>query len=258
MQAAVATMPCGKALGVDEVPVELLRNERVQQLLLTIFNTFDTTEEIAPNELMLACLLAIFKNKGSAADFNNHRGIALNSLSAKLHNKMLLLRIRPHLDPLLRQNRNGFRPRCGTTQQVLALRRVFKQCRVKQGTRCVATFIDFSKAFDSVSRSMMQKILMAYGVPEMVVSVIMYMYNGSKAHVMTPDGPSDEFEITAGVLQGDTLAPFLFVIIVDWVMRNAIGEISEGVGYSLQQNSTRIGRCRDGSPVGAHRPRLCR
>jgi hypothetical protein len=30
---------------------------------------------------------------------------------------------------------------------------------------CVATFIDYSKAFDSVSRSMMQKILMAYGVP---------------------------------------------------------------------------------------------
>ena len=249
MQAAVATMPCGKALGVDEVPVELLRNERVQQLLLPIFNTFGTTEEAAPYELLLASLIAIFKNKGSAADVNNYRGIALNSLSAKLRNKMLLLRIRPHLDPLLRQNQNGFRPRRGTTQQVLALRRVFEQCRVKQGTRCVATFIDYSKAFDSVSRSMMQKILMAYGVPEKVVAMIMYMYNGSKSHVMTSDGPSDEFEITAGVLQGDTLAPFLFVIIVDWIMRNAIEEIGEGVGFSLQQNSTRIGRRRDGSPV---------
>ena len=110
-------------------------------------------------------------------------------------------------------------------------------------------FIDFSNAFDSVSRSMMQKILIAYGVPDKVVSMIMYMYNGSKAHVMTPDGPSDEFEITAGVLQGDTLAPFLFVIIVDWVMRNAIEEIGEDVGFSLQQNSNRIGRRRDGSPV---------
>ena len=70
--------------------------------------------------------------------------------------------------------------------------------------------------------------------------MIMYMYNGSKAHVMTPDGPSDEFEITAGVLQEDTLALFLFVIIVDWIMRNTIEEIGEGVGFSLQQNSTRI------------------
>ena len=32
-------------------------------------------------------------------------------------------------------------------------------------------------------------------------------------------------------------------------MRNAIEEIGEGVGFSLQQNSTRIGRRRHGSPV---------
>ena len=102
------------------------------------------------------------------------------TVSAKLHNKMLLLRIRPHLDPLLRQNQNGFRHRRGTTQQMLVLRRVFKQCRMKQGTRCVATFIYYSKAFDSVCRSMMQKILMAYEVPEKVVSMIMYTYTAPK------------------------------------------------------------------------------
>ena len=248
IQAAVATMPSGKALGVDEVPVELLKNERVQELLLPILNEIDTAEGDAPEELLLARLIAIFKNKGSATDANNYRGIALMSLCAKLRNKMLLLRIRPHLDPLLRENQNGFRPRRGTTQHVLALRRVFEQCRLKQGTRCVSVFIDYSKAFDSISRSMMQKILLAYGIPEKVVGMIMRLYNGSKAHVMTADGPSDEFDITAGVLQGDTLAPFLFVIIVNWIMRNAIEEAGEGVGFSLKRNSGRSSNRRDGSP----------
>ena len=171
------------------------------------------------------------------------------SLCAKLRNKMLLLRIRPHLDPLLRANQNGFRPRRGTTQHVLALRRVFEQCRLKQGTRCVSVFIDYSKAFDSISRSMMQKILLAYGIPEKVVRMIMRLYNGSKAHVMTADGPSDEFDITAGVLQGDTLAPFIFVIVVDWVMRNAIEEVGEGTGFSLKRNSGRANSRRDCSPT---------
>ena len=240
-------MPGGKALGVDEVPVELLKNERVQEILLPILNNIDTAEGEAPDELLLARLIAIFKNKGSAADANNYRGIALMSLCAKLRNKMLLLRIRPHLDPLLQANQNGFRLRRGTTQHVLALRRVFEQCRLKQGIRCVAAFIDFSKAFDSVSRNMMQKIMVAYGIPGKVVEMIMRLYNGSKAHVMTPDGPSDEFNITAGVLQGDTLAPFLFVIIVDWVMRNAIEEAGEGVGFSLH-NSSRSSNRPHGSP----------
>ena len=66
---------------------------------------------------------------------------------------------------------------------------------------------------------------------------------------MTTDGPSDDFEISAGVLQGDTLAPFLFVIIVDWVMRNATEEAGEGVGFSLKQNSGRSCYSRDGSPA---------
>ena len=117
-------MSCGKALGVDEVPVELLKIERVQELLLPILNEIDTAEGDAPDELLLARLIAIFKNKGSATDANNYRGIALMSLCAKLRNKMLLLRIRTPLDPLLRENQNGFRARCGTTQHVLALRRL--------------------------------------------------------------------------------------------------------------------------------------
>ena len=47
-------MPCGKALGVDEVPVELLKNVRVQELLLPILNEIDTAEGDAPDELLLA------------------------------------------------------------------------------------------------------------------------------------------------------------------------------------------------------------
>ena len=241
LKAAASTLQRGKALGVDEVPVEILQIEKVQEMLLPIINSFNTEEE-APHELLLARLVAIFKNKGSAKDANNYRGIALMSLVSKLFNKMLLLRIRPHLDPLLRENQNGFRPRRGTTQHVLALRRIFEQCRVKQKVRCVSTFIDFSKAFDSISRNMMRKILLAYGIPELVVNRVMYLYNGSKAHVSTPDGPSDEFEITAGVLQGDTLAPFLFVIVVDWVMRNAILEVGHGIGFPLQRKSNRPAR----------------
>ena len=109
--------------------------------------------------LRLKCFsLGWFRSsRTKAADANNYRGIALMSLCAKLRNKMLLQRIRPRLDPLFRPNQNGFRPRRGTTQHVLALRRVFEQCRLKQKTNCVAMFIDYSKAFDSISRGIMKK-----------------------------------------------------------------------------------------------------
>ena len=40
------------------------------------------------------------------------------------------------------------------------------------------------------------------------------------------DGPTKEFQTTTGILEGDTLAPFLFVIIVDYVLRQAMDTIS--------------------------------
>ena len=126
---------------------------------------------------------------------------------------------------------------------------MFEQCHLKQETNCVEVFIDYSKAFDSISRSMMKMILSAYGNPESVVDMIMRLYNGSKARVMTADGPRDDFEISAGVLQDETLAPFLFVIVVDWVMRNATEEAGEGVGFSLKKNSGRTCYSRDGCPA---------
>lgn len=39
---------------------------------------------------------------------------------------------------------------------------------------------------------------------------------------MSPDGGTDYFKITAGVMQGDTLAPFFLVIVLDYALRKAI------------------------------------
>ena len=79
----------------------------------------------------------------------------------------------------------------------------------------VLCFIDFKKAFDSIDRGIMLKILKAYGVPPNLLRAIEAMYEGTRAKVVTPDGISEEFEILAGVQQGDTIAPFLFIIALD-------------------------------------------
>jgi hypothetical protein len=62
----------------------------------------------------------------------------------------------------------------------------------------------------------MMKILKAYGVPPNLLRAIKEIYTNTRAKVITPDGETEEFDILAGVLQGDTLAPFLFVIILDY------------------------------------------
>ena len=47
------------------------------------------------------------------------------------------------------------------------------------------------------------------------------------------------FEILAGVLQGDTLAPYLFAVVIAYCMRQAIGDDAEQLGLTLERRKNR-------------------
>ena len=50
----------------------------------------------------------------------------------------------------------------------------------------------------------------------------MMQYKNTKLKVRSLDEDTDYFDIVAGVLQGDTLAPYLFIICLDNVLRTSI------------------------------------
>ena len=73
----------------------------------------------------------------------------------------------------------------------------------------------------------MVKILQTYGIPEELVVAIDVTYKGTKTKVLSPDGKTEPFEISSGVLQGDMLAPYLFIIVLYYALRKAINGRAE-------------------------------
>ena len=63
-------------------------------------------------------------------------------------------------------------------------------------------------------------------------------YSVTWAKVRTADGETETFQILAGVLQGDTLAPFLFIIALDCALRRAIEGREEELGFTLQKRAS--------------------
>ena len=155
--------------------------------------------------------------KGDLTIPTNYRGITLLPIAAKIYNKLLLNRIVPEVDPLLRKNQNGFRRGRSTLSQILSIRRILEECR-KYNKEVTLCFVDFRKAFDSISREKMFEILHLYGIPQKIIEAIRIMYCNTTA----TDGETKSFEIKAGVLQGNTLAPFLFIIVLDYILRKSI------------------------------------
>ena len=53
-----------------------------------------------------------------------------------------------------------------------------------------------------------------------------------------PDGDTEYFDIVAGVLEGDTVAPYPFIIFLDYVLRTSIDKITEN-GFELTKKRSR-------------------
>ena len=65
----------------------------------------------------------------------------------------------------------------------------------------------------------------------------MMLYRNTKVKVRSPDGDAD-FNIVAGVRQGNTLASYLFIICLEYVLRTSIEKIKEN-GFKLTKKRSR-------------------
>ena len=71
-------------------------------------------------------------------------------------------------------------------------------------------------------------ILRNYGIPKEIFYAIRVLYDNSKYAIFVDGQFSEEFEVTTGVLKGDVLAPFLFINVLDFLMKNATKNNSDG------------------------------
>ena len=234
LQAAIKTIKINKSPGLDNIPAIIWKDPSFQPILLSLCNEV-YLNHIPPSAWLLSGILP-FPKKGDLTSPSNYRGISLTSLAAKIYNKMLLNRLTPFLEPILRKNQNGFRKGRTTIAQILSLRRIIEEMKNhnKEVTLC---FVDFKKAFDSINREIMFKILPLYGIPDPIISAIKVLYTNTIAKVLTPDGETEQFDILAGVLQGDTLAPFLFIMVLDYALRISL-DSHNSLGLLLKPRSS--------------------
>ena len=153
-------------------------------------NIFDRAKK--NNQLMLLV------KKDDLGITKNCKDITLIAISQEIYNTLLLNCIRPKVEKVLRKD-----------------------------LEAKLLFVDFYKIFDSMHREKMKQILLAYGFPKETVSILMILYKDTRAMVYSFDGDIDFFDVVAGILQGDTLAPFLFILYLDYVLRTTIDLMKE-------------------------------
>ena len=118
----------------------------------------------------------------------------------------------------------GFMPGKGTIDAVFILRRLQEKYLDKE-KKLYIYYLE--KAFDRVSRKVLEWAMRKKGIPEVMVGAVMSLYEGAKTRVRVGLESSEEFEVKVGVHQGSVLSPLVFAIMVDVVTENERNGLSE-------------------------------
>ena len=230
LEIAIHQLSSGKAPGADVIPVEvykytgpLLRN-KLNQLIDVIWD-----QEIAPQESKDAFIIHLYKRKGNRQVCENHRGISLLCIAGKILARILLNRLINHLEQgLLPENQCRFRKELGTTDMIFVARQLQEKCQ-EQNVDLYTTFVDLTKAFDTVSRNGLWKIISKFGCPHKFIQVVRQLHDGMQAQVLDDRESSTPYPVTNGVKQGCVLAPTLFSMMFSAMLTDAFREANPGM-----------------------------
>ena len=74
----------------------------------------------------------------------------------------------------------------------------------------ISTYIDLAKAFDTVSREGLWRIMAKYGYPSKYITIVHLLHDSMMARVQDDGNLSEPYLISNGVKQGCVLVPMLF------------------------------------------------
>ena len=167
---ALRRMEKGKAVGPDELPVEVWKcmGKMGIKFLTRLFNRLLMGERM-PEEWRRSVLIPIYKNKGDAQCCGNYRGIKLMSHTMKVWERIIKARLRDRVE--ISKQQYGFMPGKGTTDAMFALRMLMEKYREGQRElHCV--FLDLEKAYDKILGDELWYCIRKSGIVEKYVQLV--------------------------------------------------------------------------------------
>lgn len=165
-----------------------------------------------PSILKNTIIVPVYK-KGDKNDPNNFRPIALTPIISQAFEYVLLQQLSTYFRTrkLLNDCQYGFRAGFGTID---AVEKVASEIYSNMDQRMItsATLIDLSKAFDTLSHTLLIRKLYLYGIEGKELNLLCSYLKDRNQAVKVNDSFSGNMTLNRGVPEGSVLGPFLFVV----------------------------------------------
>ena len=191
-------------------------------------------EKKVPSDWIKQITIPIFK-KGGRLKCDNFRGISLLCSAYKVFARAMLNRMKHYVEEQLSESQGGFRAKRGCCDQLFSTKILMQRAK-EFNVPVFLCFIDLFKAYHSVNRNLLWAVLRrVYNFPEKFVSIIEALYKKTYEVVRFEGQFSGEYKVESGVKQGDVLAPTLFNLFLDVIIRTAMMKHPDA-GFHIQYN----------------------
>ena len=152
------------------------------------------------------------------------------SIAGKILARVLLNRLNVHLERsgLLPESQCGFRKNRGTIDLIFTARQLQEKCQ-EQNVDLYMTFVDLTKAFDTVSREGLWKIMAKIGCPAKFITMVRQFHDGMLARVQNDGESSNPFPVTNEGKQGCVLASTLFSMMISAMLTDTFQDGDNGI-----------------------------
>ena len=162
-----------------------------------------------------SCGYSVFK-KGSSADPANYRPISQTSIFCKLMERVITAELSEYIlsKGFITRYQHGFLAKHSTTTNLLDSLNDWTLA-VENRLSQTIVYVDFARAFDTVSHEKLQLKLQACGVSGQLLSLILNFLRDRTQVTKVGCCTSQSVFLTSGVVQGSCLGPLLFLIFIN-------------------------------------------